>query len=101
MTMMAFLMGSPRHPPSDVESMQCIRPEYTDSSQSAPHPSESPWIAATALLIICGLLLWWRWHARAWMKIDIFRHDRGAADASKMDADTERSAGLAEAAIEA
>jgi MATE family multidrug resistance protein len=37
--------------------------------------SLGPWIAATVLLIICGVLLWWRWHARAWMKIDIFRHD--------------------------
>jgi len=42
--------------------------------------SLGPWIAATGLLILCGLLLWWRWHARAWMKIDIFRHDRDAQD---------------------
>ena len=41
----------------------------------APHlGSLGPWIAATGLLILCGILLWWRWNTRAWMKIDIFRH---------------------------
>jgi len=38
--------------------------------------SLGPWIAATTLLIVSGLLLWWRWQGRAWMKIDIFQHDR-------------------------
>ncbi|MHC4067182.1 MAG: MATE family efflux transporter, partial [Planctomycetota bacterium] len=37
--------------------------------------SLGPWIAATTLLILCGLLLWWRWHGRTWMKIDIFGRD--------------------------
>ncbi len=41
--------------------------------------SLGPWIAASGLLIICGLLLWWRWHVRAWMKIDIFREDEAGS----------------------
>ena len=39
----------------------------------------APWTAATILLIFVGLALWWRWHSRAWQKIDIFRHERPAA----------------------
>ena len=40
--------------------------------------SLGPWCAATTLLILCGLLLWWRWNTRAWMKIDIFKHEADA-----------------------
>ena len=34
--------------------------------------SIGPWIAAASLIIITAGFLWWRWHGRAWMKIDIF-----------------------------
>lgn len=35
--------------------------------------SLGPWIAASTLIIITAGFLWWRWHSRAWMKIDIFK----------------------------
>lgn len=34
--------------------------------------SLGPWMAATALLILGGVLLWWRWRTGKWTKIDIF-----------------------------
>jgi MATE family multidrug resistance protein len=34
--------------------------------------SFGPWIAAAALIIVTAFFLWWRWHERAWMKIDLF-----------------------------
>jgi hypothetical protein len=37
--------------------------------------SIGPWLAATTLIVFIGWLLWWRWHSRKWMAIDIFRHD--------------------------
>jgi MATE family multidrug resistance protein len=36
--------------------------------------SIGPWIAATVLIVFIGWALWWRWHGRKWMKIDIFRY---------------------------
>lgn len=35
--------------------------------------SLGPWMAASGLIVIAGVFLWWRWHRRGWMKIDIFR----------------------------
>ncbi|MCH8251471.1 MAG: MATE family efflux transporter [Planctomycetes bacterium] len=37
--------------------------------------SLGPWIAAAGFISISGSFLWWRWHRRAWMKINIFKHD--------------------------
>lgn len=34
--------------------------------------SLGPWIAASGLIVITGVFLWWRWHSRAWMKINLF-----------------------------
>jgi MATE family multidrug resistance protein len=34
--------------------------------------SLGPWIVASGLIVITGIFLWWRWHQRAWMKIDLF-----------------------------
>lgn len=39
--------------------------------------SVGPWMAAAALIALTSVFLWWRWHCRAWMKIDIFK-DRAA-----------------------
>lgn len=40
--------------------------------------SLGPWIAASTSIIVTSLLVWRRWHGRAWMKIDLFRnHDTG------------------------
>lgn len=33
--------------------------------------SIGPWLAASCLIITTGVFLWWRWHSRAWMKIDL------------------------------
>jgi len=39
-----------------------------------PHlGSLGPWLAASGLIVITGVFLWWRWRSRAWMKIDLFR----------------------------
>lgn len=38
--------------------------------------STGPWIAASGLIIFVGLALWFRWHGRKWMKIDIFKYDK-------------------------
>lgn len=37
-----------------------------------------PWLAASLLFITIGFLLWWRWHCRAWMKIDVFSSSKRA-----------------------
>ncbi len=34
--------------------------------------SLGPWIAATVLISFTGVYYWWRWHGRAWTRIDIF-----------------------------
>lgn len=39
--------------------------------------SLGPWIAASTLIIVTALFLWWRWHMGAWMKIDLFKSRRG------------------------
>ncbi len=39
--------------------------------------SVGPWIAASVLIIFIGIWLWWRWHKRHWMTIDVFKHDTG------------------------
>ncbi len=41
--------------------------------------SLGPWIVASGLIAITGVFLWWRWHTRAWMKIDIFAESDAAA----------------------
>jgi len=41
-----------------------------------------PWIAATALIVLLGLLLWGRWHSRKWLKINIFYRDSAPSTAS-------------------
>jgi MATE family multidrug resistance protein len=39
-----------------------------------PHlESLGPWLAASSLIVISGLFLWWRWHTRAWMRINLFK----------------------------
>jgi MATE family multidrug resistance protein len=48
--------------------------------------SLGPWLAASFLIIITGLFLWWRWHSRAWMKIDLFRSRAGRVAATRADA---------------
>lgn len=35
--------------------------------------SIGPWIAASTLISLSSVYLWWRWHSRRWMKINIFR----------------------------
>lgn len=35
--------------------------------------SIGPWIAAAILIAVTSLFMWWRWHWRAWMKIDLFQ----------------------------
>jgi MATE family multidrug resistance protein len=42
--------------------------------------SVGPWIAATILIVLVGWLLYWRWHTRKWMEIDIFKHEKAAPD---------------------
>jgi len=34
--------------------------------------SVGPWLAASTLFIVTSIMLWWRWHSRAWMKISVF-----------------------------
>ena len=33
--------------------------------------SLGPWLTASGLIVITGMFLWWRWHGRAWMKINL------------------------------
>ncbi len=37
-----------------------------------------PWLAASSLIMVTATFLWWRWHRRSWMNINLL----GAADAS-------------------
>ena len=39
--------------------------------------SLGPWLAASTLIVVTGVFLWWRWHRRAWMRINLF--DGGAS----------------------
>ncbi|MCH8148702.1 MAG: hypothetical protein IH987_12020, partial [Planctomycetes bacterium] len=39
--------------------------------------SLGPWIAASSFIVVTGVFLWYRWHSRKWMRIDLFRKDRG------------------------
>ncbi len=39
-----------------------------------------PWIAGATLIVVTSLFLWWRWHSRAWMKIDLFAAAPANAD---------------------
>lgn len=41
--------------------------------------SLGPWLASSGLIVIAGVFLWWRWHGRAWMKIDLFSKSHKAA----------------------
>ena len=41
-----------------------------------------PWIAASAFIIVAAVFLWWRWHSRIWMGVDLFRVDAGGSDES-------------------
>jgi MATE family multidrug resistance protein len=34
--------------------------------------SIGPWLAASGLIVITGVFLWWRWHSKAWMKLSLF-----------------------------
>ncbi len=34
--------------------------------------SLGPWLAASLLIVITGVFLWWRWRRRGWVKIDLF-----------------------------
>ena len=44
-----------------------------------PHwGSVGPWAAATFLIVFLGVALWWRWHSRAWQRMDIFKHEKDA-----------------------
>ena len=56
-----------------------------------------PWGAATALLMVTAIFLWWRWHSRAWMKINIFGapHATRAEATAKTDQTTEVAPALA------
>jgi len=41
-----------------------------------PHwGSVGPWVAASVLLVFTGVALWWRWHSRKWMAIDLFKDE--------------------------
>ena len=40
--------------------------------------SLGPWIAATVLIVLVGWVMWWRWHARKWMTIDLLGQEKGA-----------------------
>ena len=33
--------------------------------------SLGPWLAASGLIMLTGVFLWWRWHGRAWMRINL------------------------------
>jgi MATE family multidrug resistance protein len=36
--------------------------------------SLGPWLAASGVLIICGIFFWWRWRRGGWRKIDLFKN---------------------------
>jgi MATE family, multidrug efflux pump len=37
--------------------------------------SVGPWIAASLLIVLLGIWLWWRWNQRGWIAIDVFKHE--------------------------
>ncbi len=41
--------------------------------------SVGPWIAASLLIIVMSIYLWWRWQQKEWMNIDVFKYDTSAA----------------------
>jgi hypothetical protein len=41
--------------------------------------SVGPWIAASLLIIVISIHLWWRWQQKEWMNIDVFKYDTSAA----------------------
>lgn len=40
--------------------------------------SVGPWMAASTLLVVAGIFLWWRWRSDVWMNIDLFDHEDNA-----------------------
>lgn len=55
--------------------------------------SFGPWLAASGLIVVTGVFLWWRWRSRAWMKIDLFK-ESGRAAAAKVAESTEVATGV-------
>lgn len=47
--------------------------------------STGPWLAASGLIVITGIFLWWRWHSRAWMRIDLFRTAPAVSETGEKD----------------
>jgi len=47
-----------------------------------------PWIAASLLIVAIALFLWFRWHRRGWMKINLFDDEPDDADVHQLDQDT-------------
>ena len=47
--------------------------------------SLGPWVAASGLIVITGVFLWFRWHSRAWMRIDLLRTTPAEATQRKND----------------
>jgi hypothetical protein len=41
--------------------------------------SVGPWFAASLLIIVISIYLWWRWQQKEWMNIDVFKYDTSAA----------------------
>lgn len=41
--------------------------------------SVGPWVMASGLIILASLFLWWRWHSRAWTRINLFDHGQESA----------------------
>jgi MATE family multidrug resistance protein len=41
--------------------------------------SVGPWMAASALIIVTAVFLWWRWKAGAWTRLDLFERRESAA----------------------
>lgn len=37
--------------------------------------SLGPWIAASSFIVVTGIFLWYRWHRRRWMRINLFRDE--------------------------
>ncbi|UCG17408.1 MAG: MATE family efflux transporter [Phycisphaerales bacterium] len=61
--------------------------------------SLGPWIAATVLIILVGWVMWWRWHARKWMTIDLLgqEEDAGLAPGDRAEPALAGSAAASEA----
>ena len=58
--------------------------------------SIGPWAAATFLIVFLGFALWWRWHSRAWRRIDIFKHEKKATVGAEVSMQEEASFGQVE-----